>query len=221
LARFRWADGPAQIGLCAVLYLFKVLTSAERLENTQPLDLTGLLNRMLQGDRIAGERAVALVYNELHRLASREMRLERPGHTLQTTALVNEVYLWFVGAGSLEIGNRGHFFAIASRQMRRILVDHARAANTQRRGGGAISAGLDEALLGAKEPSVEDVLLLDEALSELERIEPRAGQVVELRYFGGHTNQEAADALGVSLITVRRDWEYARSWLFDRLHGGV
>jgi RNA polymerase sigma-70 factor (ECF subfamily) len=176
---------------------------------------------MLQGDLIAGEQAVSLVYTELHRLASREMRLERPGHALQATALVNEVYLWFAGAGSLEVGNRGHFFAIASRQMRRILVDHARAANAQRRGGGLIDLGLDEARSSAKEPSVEDVLLVDDALTELERIEPRAGQVVELRYFGGHTNKEAAEALGVSLITVRRDWEYARSWLFDRLHGGV
>ena len=168
---------------------------------------------------MAGAQATALVYTELHRLASRKMRREGPGHTLQTTALVNEAYLWFVSRGSLEVNNRGHFFALASKQMRRILVDHARSAHAQKRGGGAIKVEFGEVKPGAEPRSSEDVLLLHEALTELERIDPRTGQVVELRYFGGYTDREVVDALGVSLATVRRDWEFARSWLFERLHG--
>jgi RNA polymerase sigma-70 factor, ECF subfamily len=199
----------------------RVSTSPQTPEKPQPLDLTQLLNRMLQGDSVAGEQAIVLVYAELRRLASREMRLEAPGHTLQTTALVNEAYLWFVGAGTLDVRDRGHFFAIASRQMRRILIDHARSENAQRRGGGAVKIEFDEAQSGEREPCVEDVLSLDVALTELEGVYPRAAQVVELKYFGGHTNQEVSEALGVSLITVRRDWDYARTWLFDRLHGGA
>ena len=180
-------------------------------------DLTLLLNRMRQGDRDAGEQAFAQVYGELHRIASREMRREAPGHTLQTTALINEAYMRFVSAGSLQIENRGHFFAIASQQMRRILVDHARATRTQKRDGGA-KVDLEKIQLAAQGRSV-DVLLLDEALRELEQIQPRAAQVVELRYFGGYTDKEVVEALGLSLATVRRDWEYARSWLFQWMRG--
>jgi RNA polymerase sigma factor (TIGR02999 family) len=183
----------------------------------QPSGLTRLLNRMQQGDRRAAEEAAALVYGELHRIAAGQMRRERPGHTLQTTALVNEAYVRLVGSGSLEIQNRGHFFAVASQQMRRILVDHARASHAQRRGGGAAQVDLDKVQLGGGEQKI-DVLMLDEALQELERIDPRAAQVIELRYFGGYTDKEVVEALGVSLATVRRDWEFARSWLFDRMH---
>jgi len=193
-------------------------TSPKRRKETERAGLTLLLNRMIRGDPGAGAQATALVYTELHRLASRKMRREGPGHTLQTTALVNEAYLWFVSRGSLEIRNRGHFFALASQQMRRILVDHARSARAQKRGGGAIKVEYGEVPPGEEPVSVEDVLSLHEALTELEQIDPRTGQVVELRYFGGYTDQEVVDALGVSLATVRRDWEFARSWLFDRLH---
>ncbi len=154
---------------------------------------------MLRGDRVAGEEAAGLVYAELHRLASREMRRELLGHTLQTTALVNEAYLWFVSRGSFEIQNRGHFFALASKQMRRILVDHARSARAQKRGGGTIKVDFGEVRPSAEPRSAEDVLLLHEALTELERIDPRTGQVVELRYFGGYTDKEVVEALGVSL----------------------
>jgi RNA polymerase sigma factor (TIGR02999 family) len=181
--------------------------------------LTVLLNRMRRGDRTAGEKAVDLVYTELHRIAAGQMRRERPGHPLQTTALVNEAYLKLIGGGALEIHDRGHFFAVASQQMRRILVDYARAGNAQRRGGGAQQVDLDLVRLGA-EPRGIDILELDEALQELERLEPRAGQVVELRYFGGYTDKEVVEALGVPLATVRRDWEFARTWLFDRMRGG-
>jgi RNA polymerase sigma factor (TIGR02999 family) len=182
--------------------------------------LTLLLNRMQKGDRAAGEQAAARIYGELHRIASREMRRERPGHTLQTTALVNEAYLRLSAAGSLEIQSRGHFFAVASQQMRRILVDHARSAGAQRRGGGAVQLDLGAVQLGAEGRSL-DLLLLDESLAALEKIEPRAAKVVELRYFGGHTDKEVVEALGVSLATVRRDWEFARSWLFRRMQGNV
>ena len=181
-------------------------------------DLTLLLNRMQNGDRAAAEEATARIYGELHRIASREMRRERPGHTLQTTALVNEAYLRLTAAGSLEIESRGHFMALASQQMRRILVDHARSAGAQRRGGGAVQIDLDEAQAGTEGRSL-DLLLLDESLAELERIDPRAARVVELRYFGGYTDKEAVEALGLSLATVRRDWEFARSWLFRRMQG--
>src|SRR5579871_1284318 len=144
---------------------------------------------MRHGDQDAGEAAVDLVYGELHRIASGQMRHERPGHTLQTTALVHEAYLRLIGSDSLEIQNRGHFFAVASQQMRRILVDHARATQVQRRGGGAAQVALDQVQLGSETQSI-NVLLLDEALSALERLEPRAAQVVELRYFGGYTDKE-------------------------------
>lgn len=184
----------------------------------QSAPLTALLNRMRHGDQAAGDAAAGLVYSELHRIASGQMRRERPGHTLQTTALVHEAYIRLIGSESLEIQNRAHFFAVASRQMRRILVDHARADQAQRRGGGAAKVGLDQVQLGTETENI-DVLLLDEALSELERLEPRAARVVELRYFGGYTDKEAAGSLGVALATVRRDWEFARSWLFDRMRG--
>ncbi len=178
--------------------------------------LTVLLNRMREGDRDAGSAAVQLVYGELHRVAAKQMRKERRGHTLQTTALVHEAYVRLMGAESLEIQNRGHFFAVASQQMRRILVDHARASQAQRRGGAAERVDLDMVQLGAGGENI-DVLELDEALRELERMEPRAAHVVELRYFGGYTDKEVVEATGAPLSSVRRDWEFARSWLFNRL----
>jgi RNA polymerase sigma factor (TIGR02999 family) len=183
-----------------------------------PESLTVLLNRMRQGDRGAGQRAVDLVYTELHRIAAGQMRRERPGHPLQATALVNEAYVRLIGGGPMEIQDRGHFFAVASQQMRRILVDYARAGRAQRRGGGAPEVDLDLVQLGS-EPRSIDILALDEALQQLERLEPRAARVVELRYFGGYTDKEVVEALGVPLTTVRREWEFARTWLFDRMRG--
>lgn len=196
-----------------------MFTGPDKPEQAQPSNLTLLLNRMQKGDPEAGEQAASLVYEELHRIASRLMRRERAGHILQTTALIHEVYLRLAGAQSLEIRNRAHFFAVASRQMRRILVDHARSAGAERHGGGAERIELDRVHFGGGEPSV-NLLLLDESLQELERLDLRPAKVVELRYFGGYTDKEAAEALGVSLATVRRDWEFARSWLFNRMRGG-
>lgn len=173
---------------------------------------------MQEGDRAAAEQAASRIYGELHRIASREMRRERPGHTLQTTALIHEAFVRLSASGSLEIQSRGHFMAVASQQMRRILVDHARSAGAQRRGGGAVQIDLDAVQGGADGRSL-DLLLLDESLAELESIDPRAAKVIELRYFGGYTDKEVVDALAVSLATVRRDWEFARSWLFRRMQG--
>jgi RNA polymerase sigma-70 factor, ECF subfamily len=193
-------------------------TDPNKAEEPAPSNVTALLNRMRRGDRQAGDEVAGLVYQELHRIASREMRHEREGHTLQTTALVHEAYMRLAGAQSLEIQNRGHFFAVASQQMRRILVDHARSNSAQRRGGVAVRVDLDKLQVAAAERSI-DVILLDESLRELERLEPRAAKVVELRYFGGYTDKEVVEALGVSLATVRREWEFARSWLFDKMQG--
>jgi RNA polymerase sigma factor (TIGR02999 family) len=173
---------------------------------------------MQQGDRDAGEQAVGLVYGELRRIASRQLRREAPGHTLVTGALINEAYLNFSEGSSIPIESRGHFLAIASQQMRRILVDHARAKNAQRRGGGAVQVSLDLAHAASAPPNL-DVIMLDDALRDFEQAHPRAAKVVELRYFGGYTDKQAAEALGVSLNTVRRDWEFARCWLFDRVRG--
>ncbi len=195
-----------------------MFTDPDKLEHAQPFNLTSLLNRMQKGDPEAAEEVASLVYEELHRIASREMRRERAGHILQTTALIHEAYLRLAGAQSLEIQNRGHFFAVASQQMRRILVDQARSAGAERRGGGAEKIDLDQVHLSAGGPSV-DLLLLDESLQELERLDPRAANVVELRYFGGYTDKEVGEALSVSPATVRRDWEIARSWLFNRMCG--
>ena len=188
-------------------------------------DLTYLLNRMQAGDPAAADEAVPLIYDELHRIAAREMRGERPGHLLQTTALIHEAYTRLVGSGAMEIRNRDHFFAIASRQMRRILVDIARSENAQRHGGLAPKISLDHLQIGVEGHSASgqgiNLLLLDDALQKLESIDPRAAKVVELRYFGGYTDKEVAEALGVALSTVRRDWDFARSWLFDHIAGGA
>ncbi len=194
------------------------MTAAPESGKAEPSNLTLLLRQMRLGDHDAAEKAVALVYGELHRIASRELRRERPGHLLQTTALIHEAYARLVESDALEIQNRSHFFAVASQQMRRILVDYARAGNAQRRGGGAVPLELDRVQAGI-DPRGIDLLQLDEALRELERIDSRAAKVVELRFFGGYTDREAVEVLGVPLTTVRRDWEFARSWLFDRMNG--
>jgi RNA polymerase sigma factor (TIGR02999 family) len=191
---------------------------SERPEEAEPLRLTLLLNRLQHGDREAGQEALKLIYGELHRIASGQMRYERPGHTLQTTALINEAYVRLVGSGSLQIQNRQHFFAIASQQMRRILVDYARASKAPKRGGGAVKVDLDQVSIPMEEHGF-NVLLVDQALEELERLDPRAARVVELKYFGGCTDPEAAQVLSVSVPTIRRDWDFARSWLRDWMNG--
>ncbi len=191
---------------------------APKSDQTGTVNLTGLLQRMHAGDRKASEKAVGLVYDELHRIAAKALRRERPDHLLQTTALIHEAYIHLVGGQPLEIESRGHFFAIASQQMRRILIDYARARSAQRRGSGSVNLGLEDAEIGFA-PRGIDLLLLDEALEELQKIDMRAAKVVEMRFFGGYSDKEVVEALGASLATVRRDWDFARTWLFDRMKG--
>jgi RNA polymerase sigma-70 factor, ECF subfamily len=218
LGRKRRADSRAEKA-SFFSFLDPILENMSIADDPASGDLTLLLNRMQHGDKVAGDRAVALVYDELHRIASRQMRGEHGDRQLQTTALIHEAYLRLVGAHEIEIQNRGHFFAIASKQMRRILVDAARSEHAQKRGGPAAKVSLEEMKIPAGAKGAE-LLALDDVLSELELFDPRASKVVELRYFGGYTDKEVAEALGVALSTVRRDWEFARSWLFDRMNSG-
>ena len=190
--------------------------SQENHQNSELTQFSALLKRMREGDREAAGQAISLVYKELHNIAVRQMKHESPGHVLQATALIHEAYLRLMGNGAIDISSRRHFLAVASEQMRHILVDCARSANALKRGGGAITVGLDDVQIGAKEPSV-DVLALDEAINELQRLDPRPAQVAVWMYFGGYTEKEVAAALEVSLKTVRKEWDFARSWLYDRL----
>lgn len=183
-----------------------------------PQQVTRWLVDWGKGDKAALERLTPLVYEELHRIASRFMARESPGHVLQTTALVNEAYLRLVDQKKVEWQNRAHFFGLAAQMMRRILVDHARQKRYIKRGGGARLVPLEEAALISSEKS-EDVLLLNSALEKLTAIDPRKSQVVELRYFGGLSVEETAEVLKVSGNTVMRDWNFARAWLHREIKG--
>jgi RNA polymerase sigma factor (TIGR02999 family) len=161
------------------------------------------------------DRLIPIVYEELRRLAHRYMRGERVGHTLQTTALVNEAYMRLVDIERIEWRNRGHFFAMAATMMRRVLVDHARERARDKRGGGLVFTTLaDHAVTSS--PAI-DVLALDEALDRLAAMDSQQARIVELRYFTGLTIEETAEALGISPATVKRDWTWARAWLYQRL----
>ncbi len=181
-----------------------------------PNQITQLLLAWSEGDTRAHEKLVPLVYEQLHRMAQRYMRRERPGHTLQTTALVHEAYMRLVGAENLHWQNRAHFYAVSARLMRRILVDIARTKNNLKHGGGPLQVSMDEALAVSSEPSA-DVLALDEALSRLSAMHARQAEIVELRYFGGLKEEEIAEVLKVSLRTVQQDWRLARLWLYREL----
>ncbi len=182
-------------------------------------EITQLLLAWGEGDKAALDRLVPLVYEELRRLARQQMRRERAGHTLQTTALVHEAYLRLIDASQVKLENRRHFFAAASRLMRQALVDLARERGRHKRGGAACRVSLDETL-AVSPPRDEGTLALDEALSALAEFDARKSQVVELRFFGGLTVEETAETLDVSVETVHRDWRLARSWLLHRLRGG-
>jgi len=178
-------------------------------------DITRLLSSISNGDQAAASQLLEIVYTELHRLASRYMSRERVDHTLQTTGLVNEAYLRLFGTNNPPtLNNREHFFAVAATQMRRILVDHARQNCAQKRKG--ISIPIDEAY-HVSSGRDEDLVAIDDALKELAEVDPDGAKVVELRFFGGYTDKETAQILGKNLSKVRRDWEFARSWLYDRL----
>jgi RNA polymerase sigma-70 factor (ECF subfamily) len=180
---------------------------------------TELLRAWGDGDAAALEQLVPLVHDELRRLAQRYMNRERAGHTLQPTALVNELYLKLVNFKAVRWQNRAHFFAMAARLMRRILVDMARARKNQKRGGGVPKESIDDAVMLAAEVTV-DVIALDDAMQELERHHPRKCRVVELRFFAGLTVEEAAVALDVSTDSIKRDWRFAKLWLLRELNEG-
>jgi RNA polymerase sigma-70 factor, ECF subfamily len=178
--------------------------------------LTELLLEWRAGDSSALEKLAPLVYGELHRIAHRYMQRERNGHTLQTTALVNEAYLRLAGDNKIELENRIHFFAVMARVMRHVLTDHARRRSFVRHGGGAMHVSLPESGLMSLERSAE-LIALDEALSVLASVDSRKSQIVELRYFGGLSLEETAEVLDISVMTVRRDWRAAKAWLFREL----
>ena len=182
-------------------------------------DISSLLHAWSEGDQNALERLTPVVYDELHRLARRYMRRERPGHSLQTTALVNEAYMRLLDYKRIEWQDRAHFFAISAQLMRRILVEHARRHNLKR-GGGVPHVSLEEAaVVGGGRAA--DMVALDDAMNALARVDPRKVQVVEMRFFGGLSVEETAEVLKVSAVTVKRDWSTAKLWLYRELAGGV
>ncbi len=184
-----------------------------------PGDVTSLLNKLADGDEEAAAQLIPLIYDELHRLAARCLRHERPGHILQATALVHEAYIKLTAQRSARWQNRGQFFAVASQVMRRILVDYARTQQRIRRGGKQQKVSLENALLVSPDRT-EELLAVNESLSRLEKLDFRQGRIVELRYFGGLTIDEAAKILGVSSKTVMREWKIAKAWLYGDLKEG-
>ena len=177
---------------------------------------TQILADLSRGDRSAASRLMPLIYDELHALAARSMRQERPDHTLQATALVNEAYLRLIDQSRVDWQSRAHFFAVAAEMIRRVLVDHAREHDAAKRGGAAGKVILTDSMGALEDPDI-DLIALDEALGELGRLKERHRKVVELRFFGGLSVQETAHVLGVSTQTVRGDWRTARAWLREFL----
>jgi RNA polymerase sigma factor (TIGR02999 family) len=184
---------------------------------------TGAVSRLLQawgrGDLQARDDLMPVVYRELRRRAGAYLRRERQDHTLQPTALVHEAYMRLVGQDRVAWQNRAHFFAIASHMMRRILVDYAREHEAAKRPGAGVKVMLDDRI-GAAQPRACEFIAVDQALVELTRIDPRQGQIVELRYFGGLSEQEVAEVLSISRATVTREWQTARAWLYRRMTTG-
>ena len=180
-------------------------------------EVTSLLTAWGKGDQNALNELMPLVYNELHRMARRAWSSQQ-GVTLQPTALINEAYLKLAGTGNTSFQDRGHFFAVACTAMRQILVNHAKSRNTGKRGSGQVAVSLDDVQPAIKQEAAE-VVALHEALERLQAIDERKGKIVEMRYFGGLSIEETADALGVSVITVNRDWRLARTWLIREMSG--
>jgi RNA polymerase sigma-70 factor, ECF subfamily len=178
--------------------------------------ITGLLHRWRLGDEEAASQLIEVVYGELHRIAAREMRREHGEHTLQATAIVHEAYLRICRSEPISWADREHFFAVAAQQLRRVLVDQARRRQSGKRGGGVVKLSLWDADAPGIGPDVR-ILAVNEALTKLESLDPRAAKVVELRFFGGLNEAEAAKALQVSVATLKRDWEFAKTWLTRQL----
>jgi RNA polymerase sigma-70 factor (ECF subfamily) len=185
--------------------------------SVSPHRVTQLLAQWSHGDNAALAELAPLVYEELRRLAHHYMEAQRPNHTLQTTALVNEAYLRLADQNNPRWQSRAHFFAVAARAMRQIVVDYARSQRSQKRGGRALKVELDEAAIVSPEQSKE-IVDLHEALERLAALDSRKAQVVELKYFGGLNYDEMAEVLKISRVTVRRDWEFAKLWLYTELH---
>jgi RNA polymerase sigma-70 factor, ECF subfamily len=179
-------------------------------------EVTQLLTDWSNGDQSALDKLLPLVNSELRKIAGRYMRRERPGHTLQTSALVNEAYLQLINQKNMRWQNRAHFFGIAAQLMRRILIDHARSHNYAKRGGGALKVSLDEASAVTEAPAAE-LLAVDEALEKLTAMDARKGRIVELRFFGGLSLEETAEVMGISSPTVQREWRAAKAWLLRML----
>lgn len=194
------------------------MTSSIPARTAAQLPLTQLLEDWCSGDASAPDKLFPLVYQELKRIARRQLHKENPGHTLQTTELVNEAYLRLVDQKRVTWQNRAHFYAIAAQTMRRILVDHARSSARLKRGGAIWKVSLDEAAAATVGQAAE-LLALDEALRELAAIDPRRSRVVELRFFGGLNNSEIAEVLKIAPNTVIRDWNMARAWLYHEISG--
>lgn len=187
-------------------------------DSTSPI--TVLLGELRKGNKEAEARLVPLVYNELHRLARHYMRGEREGHTLQTSALVNEAYLRLMGEHGVDWKNRSHFFGVSATIMRRILVDHARTRDAQKRGGNAEKISLENAFVYSDEQSWQ-VVAVHEALTKLAEWDPRQAQIVELRFFGGLDVEETAEALSVSPTTIKREFQLAKAWLYGELSKSI
>ena len=185
-----------------------------------PNEVTQLLVAWTSGDQEARDKLVSVVYQELHRLAHHYMKRESAGHTLQTSALVNEAFLRLVDQRDVQWRNRAHFFGIAAQMMRRILVDYARSRRYAKRGGGAHPISLNETMIVSDERSAE-IVALDEGLERLPEFDPRKGHIVELRFFGGLTIEETAEVLDVSPGTVMRDWTLAKAWLRREMSGAA
>ena len=184
-----------------------------------PAEVTELLKAWGGGDKEALDRLAPVVYDELRRIARRYMRNQRSGITLQTTALVNEVYLRLVDVSNVDWQHRAQFFAISAQMMRRILVDAARARGSGKRGGGAAKVNIDEVAIVSPQPA-DAIVALDAALEEFAKAAPRQAQVVELRYFGGLSMEEIAAVMKLSTRSIERDWQFARSWLMKELAAG-
>jgi RNA polymerase sigma factor (TIGR02999 family) len=188
----------------------------DRVTDPSSQDVTEILLRWRNGDQEALDQLMPRVYDELHRLASAYLRRERPGHTLQTTALVHEAYLRLVDQTHANWQNRAHFYGVAAQLMRRILVSHARTQQAAKRGSGGLQLSLDEVAMKAKQREAE-VVALDDALMDLAKIDPQQSRIVELRYFAGLNIEETAEVIGVSPATVKREWGTAKAWLRSEL----
>jgi len=184
--------------------------------NISKQNITLMLNKLSNGNTIVIEQILPLVYDELRKISSKYLSDEYRNHTFQTTELVHEAYIKLIGNQSISWQSRAHFFGIAAKTMRQILVDYARKRNSQKRGSGKTKLSLDDAQLVASE-SDDQILALDEALRKLEGVEERSGKIVELRYFSGLTIEETAELLNISSATVKRDWQFAKAWLYKEI----